>query len=89
MVILGEFLAVSAVLVCMLFVFVDMGQPRRVLNVILHPRPNSVMFWDFMVLTGYLLLNLVIGGQRSRPSARTPLPRGGRGRSSTCPSPGR
>jgi len=60
-VILGEFLAVSAVLVCMLFIFVDMGQPRRVLNVILHPRPNSVMFWDFMVLTGYLLLNLIIG----------------------------
>jgi Ni/Fe-hydrogenase subunit HybB-like protein len=60
-VILGEFLAVSAVVVCMLFVFVDMGQPRRVLNVLLHPRPNSVMFWDFMVLGGYLLLNLVIG----------------------------
>ena len=29
MVILGEFLAVSAVLMCMLFVFVDMGQPWR------------------------------------------------------------
>jgi Ni/Fe-hydrogenase subunit HybB-like protein len=61
MVILGEFLAVSAVLMCMLFVFVDMGQPTRVMNVILHPTPNSVMFWDFMVLVGYLLLNLVIG----------------------------
>ncbi len=61
-VILGEFLAVSAVLVCMLFIFVDMGQPRRVLNVLLHARPNSVMFWDFAVLTGYLLLNLVIAG---------------------------
>jgi [DsrC]-trisulfide reductase subunit P len=61
MVILGEFLAVSAVLMCMLFVFVDMGQPARVMNVILHPSPHSVMFWDFMVLTGYLLLNLVIG----------------------------
>jgi len=61
MVILGEFLAVSAVIMCMLFVFVDMGQPRRVANVILHPTPNSVMFWDFMVLIVYLLLNLVIG----------------------------
>jgi molybdopterin-containing oxidoreductase family membrane subunit len=60
-VILGEFLAVSAVLMCMLFIFVDMGQPTRVLNVILHPSPNSPMFWDFMVLFGYLLLNLVIG----------------------------
>jgi molybdopterin-containing oxidoreductase family membrane subunit len=61
MVILGEFLAVSAVLMCMLFIFVDLGQPRRVLNVLLHPSPHSVMFWDMVVLSGYLLLNLVIG----------------------------
>lgn len=60
-VILGEFLAVSAVLMCMLFVFVDMGQPTRVMNVLLHPTPGSVMFWDFFVLTGYLVLNGVIG----------------------------
>jgi molybdopterin-containing oxidoreductase family membrane subunit len=62
MVILGEFLAVSAVLMCMLFIFVDMGQPSRVMNVFLHPSPNSPMFWDSVVLFGYLLLNLVIGG---------------------------
>ena len=59
--ILGEFLAIAAVSMCMLFVFVDMGQPARVMNVILYPTPNSVMFWDFSVLMGYLLLNLVIG----------------------------
>ena len=58
--ILGEFLAVSAVLMCVLFIFVDLGQPLRVLNVILHPTLNSVMFWDMIVLNGYLLLNLVI-----------------------------
>jgi len=62
MVILGEFLAVSAVLMCMLFIFVDMGQPTRVMNVILHPTLNSLMFWDFVALTGYLVLNLIIGG---------------------------
>jgi molybdopterin-containing oxidoreductase family membrane subunit len=38
-----------------------MGQPMRVLNVILHPTPNSILFWDMLVLSGYLLLNLVIG----------------------------
>src|SRR5208337_2223564 len=27
----------------------------------LHPSPHSVMFWDMVVLSGYLLLNLVIG----------------------------
>ena len=60
-VILGEFLAVSAVIMCILFIFVDMGQPMRITNVILHPTPNSVMFWDSVVLIGYLALNIVIG----------------------------
>ena len=59
--ILGEFLAIAAVIMCMLFIFVDLGQPLRVLNVILHPSPNSVMFYDMLVLSGYLFLNLLIG----------------------------
>jgi molybdopterin-containing oxidoreductase family membrane subunit len=58
--ILGEFLAISAVAMCSLFIFVDMGQPTRVLNVLLHPTPNSMMFWDMVSLGGYLLLNAVI-----------------------------
>jgi Ni/Fe-hydrogenase subunit HybB-like protein len=61
MVILGEGLAISAVLMCMLFIFVDMGQPTRVANVLLHPTLNSMMFWDMMALGGYLVLNLLIG----------------------------
>jgi len=60
-VILGEFLAISAVIMCVLFIFVDMGQPMRITNVILYPTLNSVMFWDSVVLMGYLVLNLVIG----------------------------
>jgi len=60
MVVLGEFLAISAVAMCSLFIFVDMGQPMRVMNMILYPTLNSPMFWDFMVLMGYLFLNLVI-----------------------------
>jgi len=59
--VLGEFLAIAAVVMCMLFIFVDMGQPLRVLNVILHPTPNSVMFFDMLVLSGYLLLNVLVG----------------------------
>ncbi|HSB69591.1 MAG TPA: NrfD/PsrC family molybdoenzyme membrane anchor subunit [Candidatus Methylomirabilis sp.] len=58
--ILGEFLAIAAVAMCMLFIFVDMGQPMRVLNVLLYPTPNSMMFWDMLSLGGYLLLNAVI-----------------------------
>jgi Ni/Fe-hydrogenase subunit HybB-like protein len=60
-VILGEFLAISAVTMCVLFIFVDLGQPMRVMNVILHPTPNSILFWDAMVLNGYLFINLIVG----------------------------
>ncbi|MBW2050960.1 MAG: polysulfide reductase NrfD [Deltaproteobacteria bacterium] len=59
--ILGEFLAVSAILMCMLFVTVDLGKPLRLLNMFRYPTPNSILFWDVVVLTGYLLLNIVIG----------------------------
>jgi Ni/Fe-hydrogenase subunit HybB-like protein len=59
--ILGEFLAIAAVLMCMLFVFVDLGQPQRILNVMLFPTPNSILFWDMVVLSGYLFLNALIG----------------------------
>jgi molybdopterin-containing oxidoreductase family membrane subunit len=60
-VILGEFLAISAVLMCMLFIMADMGQPMRFMNIMLHPTPNSVMFWDFLVLAGYLVINALVG----------------------------
>jgi Ni/Fe-hydrogenase subunit HybB-like protein len=59
--ILGEFLAVSAVVMCVTFIFVDLGRPDRVMNVLLYPSPTSVLFWDMVVLNGYLLLNIVTG----------------------------
>ncbi|MDP3182700.1 MAG: NrfD/PsrC family molybdoenzyme membrane anchor subunit [Desulfobaccales bacterium] len=59
--ILGEFLAVAAVSMCMLFIVIDLGRPDRLLNVLLYPTPNSVLFWDMVVLNGYLLLNIFIG----------------------------
>ncbi len=59
--ILGEFLAVCSVVMCIAFVLVDLGQPGRAFNILLHPSPRSILFWDVIVLNGYLLLNLVIG----------------------------
>jgi len=59
--ILGEFLAVAAIIMCLLFVFVDLGNPTRIMNVILYPSPNSILFWDMIVLNVYLMLNIVIG----------------------------
>ena len=59
--ILGEFLAVSAVVMCVTFVFIDLGRPDRVMNILLYPSPASVLFWDVIVLNGYLLINIVTG----------------------------
>jgi molybdopterin-containing oxidoreductase family membrane subunit len=59
--ILGEFMAVAAVSMCLMFILADLGQPMRALNVLLHPTPHSVLFWDMIVLNGYLFLNLVGG----------------------------
>ena len=60
-VIIGEFLAVSATLMCLLFILADMGRSDRVLNVMLYPSPHSMVFWDVMVLNGYFIINLVSG----------------------------
>ena len=60
-VIIGEFLAVSAATICLLFIIADMGHPDRVFYVLLYPHPNSMVFWDVQVLNGYLLINIVSG----------------------------
>ncbi len=59
--ILGEFLAVASLIMCLLFIVVDLGQPTRMLNVLLYPSPNSMLFYDMLVLNGYLFLNIVVG----------------------------
>jgi molybdopterin-containing oxidoreductase family membrane subunit len=59
--ILGEFTAIASVSMCALFLFVDIGQPMRALNVFLYPSPQSIVFWDALVLNGYLFLNVVVG----------------------------
>ena len=59
--ILGEFLAIAALIMCLMFIMADLGQPLRALNVLLHPTPNSMLFWDMIVLNGYLFLNILCG----------------------------
>ena len=59
--ILGEFLAIASIIMCVTFILVDLGQPMRIINVFLYASPNSVLFWDTIVLNGYLFLNLIIG----------------------------
>jgi len=59
--ILGEFLAVASVSMCLMFILADLGQPIRALNVLLHPTPHSILFWDMIVLNVYLFLNIFVG----------------------------
>ena len=58
--VLGEILGMCSVIVAMLFILASMGQPTRVLNVLFYPHPNSLIFWDILVLNGYVLLNIII-----------------------------
>jgi Ni/Fe-hydrogenase subunit HybB-like protein len=62
--ILGEVLAVCAILMALMFVTVDIGRPDRLWHMIPFLGklnfPSSLLAWDSLVLTGYLLLNLVI-----------------------------
>jgi len=59
--ILGEFLAVASVVMCGLFVIVDLGNLPRMINIMIYPNPTSILFWDMIVINVYMLLNIVIG----------------------------
>jgi len=62
--VLGEILAISAIVMCLLFVAVDMGRPDRFWHLIpgigKMNFPRSILAWDVLVLNLYLFLNIVI-----------------------------
>ena len=63
-VLVGELLAVAAIIVALLFVVVDMGRPDRLWHILpIWGRvnwPQSMLGWDVIVLNGYLILNFHI-----------------------------
>lgn len=63
-VIFGELLAVSAILMCLLFVLADMGHPERFWHLIPFVGhlniPRSILAWDATVLNVYFLINIVV-----------------------------
>jgi len=65
-VIFGELLAIAAIVVCLLFITVDLGRPDRFWHIIpglgRFNWPVSMLTWDVLVLNGYLLINLHITG---------------------------
>ncbi len=61
--VVGEFLAIAALIMALLFVVVDVGAPFKILNVWLYWTPRSMLCWDSVVIPTYLLLNIVVGYQ--------------------------
>ncbi len=63
-VIIGEGVAVGALIMCLLFITVDMGGPLKVWHMIpgigLFNWPSSILTWDVLVLNGYLALNSMV-----------------------------
>ena len=63
-VIVGEVLAVTALLMCMMFVTADLGRPDRLWHLFpglgILNLPRSMLAWDIVVLNGYLFLNVFI-----------------------------
>ena len=59
--VVGEFLAIPAIIMALLFVVVDIGSPMKLFNVYLYYTPHSMLCWDATVLPIYLILNIVVG----------------------------
>jgi len=63
LVIFGELFAVSAIMMCLFFVNVDLGRPDRFMHIFWRFNfPVSMLTWDVVALGGYLLLNLHVCG---------------------------
>ena len=63
-VIFGEILAICAVIMCLCFIVVDIGNPLRFWHMLPFVGtmnfPYSILSWDFFVLFAYFLLNIVV-----------------------------
>ena len=63
-VLIGEGLAVSALIMCLCFVTVDMGGPQNLWHMMpgigIFNWPQSMLTWDVIVLNGYLVINSCI-----------------------------
>jgi len=63
-VIIGEVVAVGSLVMCMTFVFVDLGRPLQFWHLVPGIGqlnfPSSLLSWDILVLNGYLALNALV-----------------------------
>lgn len=78
---IGEALALSAVITCLMYVTVDLGRPERAWHLVPWwgslNFPASILSWDVVVLAGYLVINstLIWLSLRGKYYGRHPNPR--------------
>lgn len=85
-VLFGELLAITAIIMCIMFIMLDMGQPLRVWHILPviggMNFPSSLLAWDVIVLNSYLALNALVAsyvvckfftGKEYKLSVITPL----------------
>ena len=63
-VLFGEIMAISAIVMCIAFVTIDIGRPERIWHLaplVGNPNfPYSLLVWDILVLSSYFLLNYFV-----------------------------
>lgn len=57
---IAEIIAVSAIFFASLIIIVDMGRPERLVNLAFHPRLQSPIVWDVVVISTYFVISLLL-----------------------------
>ncbi len=57
---IAEIIAVAGVVWAGLIIIIDMGRPDRILNLFLHPRIQSPILWDVVVISTYLTTSVLL-----------------------------
>ncbi len=60
-VLVAQFLGASASATALLSLFIDMGKPQLMLDLLRYATPQSFYSWAFFLLIGHFLINLVTG----------------------------
>jgi len=58
---IAQFLGASASAIALLSLFIDMGKPQLILDLLRYATPYSPYSWVVFLLTGYFFINLVTG----------------------------
>ncbi|ANE53559.1 polysulfide reductase [Flavisolibacter tropicus] len=57
---IAEMIAVSAIIFASIIIVVDMGRPERFTHLFTHPRIQSPILWDVVVISTYFVISLLL-----------------------------